>query len=57
MNEQLDIGVDRGSPVTEEIARRGRFSFTGTLRDLRIELAQGGGVPEAERRRVEMATH
>ncbi|MFD6859731.1 hypothetical protein ACFWCF_20640 [Rhodococcus sp. NPDC060090] len=22
MNEQLDIGVDRGSPVTEEIARR-----------------------------------
>lgn len=57
MNEQLDIGVDRGSPVTEEIARKGRFSFTGTLRDLRIDLPRGGGVPEAERRKVEMATH
>ncbi len=57
MNEQLDIGVDRGSPVAEEIARRGRFAFTGTLRDVRIDLARGGGVPAAERRKVELATH
>ncbi|WP_280462010.1 arylsulfatase [Nocardia carnea] len=57
MNEQLDIGVDRGSPVTEEIARSGKFSFTGTLHEVRLNLSRGGGVPESERRKVELATH
>ncbi|CDZ87369.1 hypothetical protein QM787_20940 [Rhodococcus ruber] len=57
MNEQLDIGVDRGSPVAEETAGFGRFAFTGTLHHVRIDLPPGGGVRADDRRRVALATH
>ncbi|MFX1759874.1 arylsulfatase [Rhodococcus sp. As11] len=57
MNEQLDIGIDRGSPVAEEIARRDRFAFSGTVHHVRIDFGSGGGVPVDEQRRIALATH
>ncbi|MFM1724486.1 MULTISPECIES: arylsulfatase [Rhodococcus] len=56
MNEQLDIGVNRGSPVCDDIV--GRFAFTGRLHHVRVDLP-GEGRPETadERRRVALATH
>lgn len=56
MNEQLDIGVNRGSEVCDEIV--GRFAFTGRLHHVRVDLP-GEGRPEtaAERQRVALATH
>lgn len=43
MNEQLDIGVNRGSPVCDEVD--GRFEFSGRLHHVRIDLP-GDGRPE-----------
>ncbi|MDG3009522.1 arylsulfatase [Rhodococcus sp. D2-41] len=58
MNEQFDIGVNRGSPVAEEFADRGRFAFTGTLHHVRVDLPAGGvGVPLAEQQRIALAVH
>ncbi|MGW3481927.1 arylsulfatase [Rhodococcus indonesiensis] len=57
MNEQLDIGVDRGSPVAEETAEFGRFAFTGTLHHVRVDLPPGGGAQADDRRRVALTTH
>ncbi|MGW5074656.1 arylsulfatase [Rhodococcus sp. NPDC004095] len=58
MNEQLDVGVNRGSPVSEEFADRGRFAFTGRLHHVRVDLPQAEhGVSESERRRIALATH
>ena len=56
MNEQLDVGINRGSPVCDEVD--GRFEFSGRLHHVRIDLP-GEGRPETaeERRRVALATH
>ncbi|WP_305093797.1 arylsulfatase [Prescottella sp. R16] len=56
MNEQLDIGLNRGSPVCSDIT--GRFDFTGRLHHVRVDLP-GEGRPEtaAERQRIALATH
>lgn len=56
MNEQLDIGLNRGSPVSEEIV--GRFAFTGRLHQVRVDLP-GPDRPEtsAERARAARAAH
>lgn len=58
LNEQLDIGVNRGSPVSEEFADRGRFAFSGALAYVRIDLPRAEhAVSEEERRRIALATH
>ncbi|MGW6692541.1 arylsulfatase [Rhodococcus sp. NPDC054953] len=56
MNEQLDIGVNRGSPVCADIV--GRFVFTGRLDHVRVDLP-GEERPETveARRRIALATH
>ncbi|MEV5648715.1 arylsulfatase [Nocardia sp. NPDC052254] len=56
MNEQLDIGINRGSPVCDDIT--GRFAFTGRLHHVRVDLP-GEDHPEtaAERARAARAAH
>lgn len=57
MNEQLDIGVNRGSPVSEEFADRGRFLFTGQLHHVQVDLGSEAGSIERERERIALAIH
>ncbi|WP_182347181.1 sulfatase-like hydrolase/transferase [Tomitella gaofuii] len=58
LNEQFDIGVNRGSPVSEDYADRGPFGFTGMLHSVRVELpASSADVSPEERRRMELAVH
>ncbi|MFD4183175.1 arylsulfatase [Rhodococcus sp. NPDC058514] len=56
MNEQLDVGVNRGSPVCDDIV--GRFAFTGRLEQVRVDLPPAAdAVSPQERDRIALATH
>ncbi|MDJ0359289.1 arylsulfatase [Rhodococcus sp. H29-C3] len=57
MNEQFDIGRNRGSAVSPDYQRKGAFAFTGTLTYLEVDLPAAEDISAAERARIEMATH
>lgn len=38
-NETMDVGRDRGTPVTEEYCEGKRNAFTGTIQSVRIDLS------------------
>ena len=59
MDETMDIGCDRGTPVTEEYAALSAANaYRGVLDTIRIDLAERTDGPSAEeQRRVVMATH
>ena len=59
MDETMDVGRDRGTPVTEEYPPHpAHNAYQGEIKQVRIDLAErvDGPTPE-ERRRVVMATH
>ena len=42
LDETLDIGMDTGTPVSEQFADRMPFQFTGILKKVVIELGKNG---------------
>ncbi|KQY54310.1 arylsulfatase [Nocardioides sp. Root140] len=59
MDETMDVGRDRGTPVTEEYAAHPRDNaYRGGLKQVRVDLAERVDGPSVEeRRRVVMTTH
>lgn len=59
MDETMDVGCDRGTPVTEEYGPQpGLNRYQGTLKQVRVDLGDDGVDPgPEERRRVLMTTH
>ena len=57
MNEQFDVGRNRGSAVSPEYAGRGPFAFGPALRHVRVDLPAARDIPAGERARIAMATH
>lgn len=59
MDETMDVGRDRGTPVTEEYAALpAANAYRGVLRKIRIDLAERlDGPTPAERRRAVMTAH
>jgi arylsulfatase len=54
LDESFDVGEDTGTPVAEDYADRMPFRFTGTLRQLVIDLGQEQAVPSpAQLQRLE----
>ncbi|TDD90648.1 arylsulfatase [Saccharopolyspora karakumensis] len=45
-DETLDVGTDRGTPVTEEYPQGPANAFSGRLHWVRIDLAEPAGTPE-----------
>ena len=50
MNEQLDVGINRGSPVAEEFAEKGTFRYGGKLHSVTVDLRSTRDVVSAEER-------
>ena len=50
MNEQLDVGINRGSPVAEEFAEHGTFRYGGKLNSVTIDLRPTRDVVSAQER-------
>ena len=59
MDETMDVGCDRGTPVTEEYAAQPALNrYRGILTQVRVELGEDGEDPGPdEARRVLMTTH
>jgi arylsulfatase len=55
-DETLNVGVDRGSPVTDDYPPV-RNAFTGTVHGVRFDLGPQAPLDEAARSRVTTATH
>ena len=58
MNEQLDVGINRGSPVAEEFAEKGTFRYGGKLHSVTVDLRSTRDVVSAEEReKISLAVH
>lgn len=57
MNEQFDIGRNRGSAVSPDYQGKGPFAFTGKLVSVEVDLPAAADISAAERARIELATH
>ncbi|WP_158170068.1 arylsulfatase [Rhodococcus sp. JT-3] len=58
MNEQLDVGINRGSPVAEEFADKGTFRYGGKLHSVTVDLRSTRDVVSAEEReKISLAVH
>ena len=55
-DETFNVGVDRGTPVTDDY-RPVRNAFTGTIRRVRVDLAPQAPLGAAARQRVTTLTH
>jgi len=57
MNEQFDIGRNRGSAVAPDFADRRPFACTAPLESVTVDLAAAPGVSTLEEYRIALATH
>jgi arylsulfatase len=58
MDETLDIGIDRSTPVTDEYGAGRVNAYGGTISAVRVDLGDDSvGIPVEERQRIDAAVH